>query len=575
MFAPAEIEQYVRPRGFFHKVADAQKPEAAQGSGIASYSSDRRYYKGSLEGKQLGGVWARCEFGFSLPVPDDMGIFEISGQRRMIVHEAIQDLGGMDLKAPMRLLFRTPTRVLLMNLNEIFNAAFMEFFMRGQPPTDVELQTAIDRWFVTSPNTQEAPETAVGIRDIQRMVYLRVAPTEENRRFHPSFWGVLDPSSTPQGNQVGLSYRMTKGAEIRGSVAVPGWNLFSDVVEDYGIAGCYTPRRMHLMRTGFAHSLPLVRFERPLVGNPGLAGRHLTTAIMNYRAYTGEDAIVISRSAAAKLTAIRRKRERFFTMSEPHLKVKEGDVILPGQEIAEIVDALNGQKSVVFARRIVFPSRIEWIKRVRTQTAGLPALRIDLMCRADVEVETGDKLFTRSAIKGVANVLDDDHMPVMPDGSPVEAVISPESVVSRRAMSTYWEMMANAYVRATGGTVDANHVAPSPTFREFVDRGYGKPVRLSLNGMALPQDTFCGPLYFLRNDNLARERVAAHEGTLVLNGMRLPVDDARTSGQKRDLAKGFAFLARDLGVNFAYSLRQNMHGQHAMGQLIKVLEGGE
>lgn len=574
MFAAAELEQHIRPRGFMMRVVDSTRVDPLP-TKVQGYLSDRKYYEATLEGKQFSGIWSKCTTKFSIPKPDGSGIFEINGQRRMIVHEGAIDMGSIDLWNRPKLLFRSPTRTLLMALNEIFNAAFMEFFMRGQPPMETELQNAIDNWFVTSTTTQEAPDTSVGIEDIQRMVYLRVPTDEPYRHFDKSMWNVLDPASTPQGDKVGLSFRLAKGAEIRGTVAVPGPSMFCDIVENYGIAGVYTPRRTHLMRTGFAHSMPLVRYERPLVGNPGLAGRHLRTAIMNYRAYTGEDAIVISKSAAEKLTAIRRKRERFFSMSEPHMLVKEGDVIGPGDIIAEVTDPITNEKKLMTARRIVFASRIEGIRQMRTVTAGLPALRTDLLCRAEITVETGDKLFTRGAIKGVANVLDDDHMPLMPDGNPIEAIISPESVVNRRAMSTYWEMMANAYVLGTGGSVNANHSNPSPSFSEFVNMGYGEPCRLRLNDEFLPEETFCGPLFFLRIDKLARENMAAHDGSTILNGMRLPVDQARMSGQKRDLAKGFAYLARDLGVNFAHSLKQNMHGQHAFRELVKVLEGGE
>jgi hypothetical protein len=251
----------------------------------------------------------------------------------------------------------------------------------------------------------------------------------------------------------------------------------------------------------------------------------------------------------------------------------EGDVISPGDAIAEINDALTGTKQTIKAKRIVYPSVIESIRKVVTQTAGMPALRIDVVCRAEVEAETGDKLFTRSAIKGVANVLDDDHMPVLPTGERVEAVISPESVINRRAMSTFWEMMANSYVLGTGNEVSGSHTNPRPSFQELVDMGYGKPCRLMFNDEPLPEETFCGPVFFIRIDKLARENMTAHDGTRILNGMRVPVDSARLSGQKRDLAKGFAFLARDLGVNFAHSLRHNMYGQFAMSQLAKVLEG--
>lgn len=575
MFSAATLESHIRPRGLTMKVTEIQ-PEALQTKvvGITSYSQDRKFYKAKVEGYLRDETHAQCEVEFSLPIPDAHGVFEISGARRYIAQEGIVDLAAFQLGQPLEFLFRPRTRVFLMALTEIFSGMFYEFFMRGQPPNSTEIQTAIDAWIRSSPMTQEVPDSGIGLESLKELVYLRVGGDSldtTERRFSERLWGRIDPASTPQGGKVNLAYRRAHGSEMQGSILKPGRSLFCTSTQMYGIAACLSPRRAHLIRSGIEHAMPLVAYENPLVGNAGIPGRHLRTAIMNLRAHAGEDAIVLSASAAEKMKAVRLYKEQVYGLGEIHMKVKEGDPVVPGQVLAEVTDPLEGVKAEVHARKSKYPCFVDKIRAVKTALSGIPAVRIDVHLRAEIPVETGDKLYTRAGQKGVARIVRDENMPVMPDGRIIEAIISPESVVGRRAMLVYWEMMANEYVRKTKEPVNADHVRPSPSFEEFVTLGYGDGVKLTYMGEELPEETFVGLTFFMRIDKLAREMLSCHDDKVTLNGLRLPVDSARVSGQKRDLAKALAMLGRGLQRNFTYSLIMNMFSQHAYTELTKVL----
>ena len=557
------------------KIAEVEPKEHLQTvAGITAWGFDRKFYHASVEGYLRDQTHAKCELDFSIPVPDQHGVFEIAGQRRYIAQEGLIDLGSYVPGRPPEFLFRPRTRVFLMALREIFSGMFYEFFMRGQPPNSVELQTAIDAWIKSSPMTQEVPDNGIGLESLKELVYLRVGSDgldTTHRQFSERLWGKIDPASTPQGGKVNLAFRRSRGSELQGSMLQAGNSLFCTTTATYGIAAKLSPRRVHLVRAGIEHAMPLVKFENPLVGAAGVPGRHLRTAIMNLRAHAGEDAVVISASAAEKMTAIRKYKEQVYGLGEIHMKVKEGDPVVPGQVLAEVVDPLDGQKTEVHARKTKYPCFVESLKAVRTAISGIPTVRVDVHLRADIPVETGDKLYARAGQKGVARVVKDEHMPVLPDGRIVEAIISPESVVGRRAMLVYWEMMANEYVRKTKEPVNADHLNPSPTFQEFVTLGYGDGVKLTYEGEPLNEETFVGLTFFMRVDKLAREMLSCHDDKPTLNGLKLPVDSAKVSGQKRDLAKALAMLGRGLKRNFTYSLVWNMFGGHAYRELTKVL----
>jgi hypothetical protein len=334
------------------------------------------------------------------------------------------------------------------------------------------------------------------------------------------------------------------------------------------------PRRTHITRSAYESHINLDTYEEPLVGNPGLSGRHLLTAIMRYGTLTGEDAIVISQSAADKMQSAQAIQESFFATGSFKLLVSEGDYITPDEVYAEVTDPITQQVTYNQPRRVKSKALVKQIRHYASSYFGVEATRVKLTCIASAPAATGDKVFTRGAIKGVLRVVPDEQMPRTASGELVEAIVSPESVVGRRAMSVYWEGMANKHVQG-GGKVLVDHFDPRPSFEEFVNMGYGDPEPLTLNGQPLPEQTWVAPIYFIRLDKIAREIVSVHYGAQAVNGMGLPIDSAQAAGQKRDFAKGASMIARGMTNILTEMITKDMKAPHALKELRKVLDIAE
>lgn len=576
----------IKPCGLTMEVVDSQQENLLESIGsIPVIGTDRRWYKGKVSGMIRNKEFKSCEIQFSIPTCVE-GVFTVGGLRRFIIPQGLIDVESYDITNHPTYFFRSRIDILVNALMGIFDLAFTDFFMSGNPPTDHDIQNRIDSWFKSSTETREAPNTRMGLDSIKEMVLLNV-PQEgldiTNRHFPDSLLGVIDPASTPAGEKVNIAYRMCKGAKLEDGEITKSDSIFCSTIYDHHLPVALCPRRTHLVRSAYENSIPLEEFEHPIVGNPGLKGRHLTTAVMNMGAYTGDDAIVFSETAAVKMRAVRSAIEQFYVLGSLHMFVKEGDVILPGAAIAESVDPITQEKEIFYARGIKAASVIDKIVGINSSYFNIKATRIKLLCSYVANVKCGDKVITRSAIKGVVRVLPDDMMPRLPDGRIVEAVVSPESIVNRRALSFYWEAMCTAYIldKVNEGmdleeakkTVLVDHFDPRPRFNELVEAGFGDDIRLTLNGAELPEKTFVGLSYFIRLDKIAAEIVSVHNGEPSLNGMRLPIDSAHFSGQKRDFAKGAAMKARGLKNTFNHLVKNNTHARFAYEELSKVLSG--
>jgi DNA-directed RNA polymerase beta subunit len=255
-------------------------------------------------------------------------------------------------------------------------------------------------------------------------------------------------------------------------------------------------------------------------------------------------------------------------------EVKEGDYINPDMVIAETTDPVTGEKTQVRPKKWKSTSQIKSIRIFRSTYFGVQASRVRISCIASAPAQSGDKVFTRGAIKGVVRVIPDEMMPKLENGETIEAIVSPDSVVGRRAMSVYWEGMANWYAEH-GGEVIVDHFKPEPSFKELVDRGYGDGDFLWLGGEKLPEKTWFAPIYFIRLDKISHQIVSFQNGEQPVNGIGLAVDKASAGGQKRDFAKGAAMVAKGMGNILETLIRDNLKAPHAIKELTKVLANAD
>jgi hypothetical protein len=564
MFEPRVLES-IRPKGLQMAVVELPTPEGQ--------TADRAFYIAKVGGKLRDGREKACEVRFSLPIPKN-GVFQVNDLRRFVVPQGLVNLHNYRIGGRLDYFFQPRSRVIFDALVMAFDKVFTEFFMTGELPLTTTLQNEIDGWFKTSPVTQEAPRNAVGMRSLWELVHLRIpkAGLDISERYFDERWlGKLDPASTPSGDKVNTAYRMVAGASIQGGILRPGNGLFCSTILEHHMPVALCPRRTHISRSAYESAITLETYEDPIVGKPGLHGRHLLTAIMRFGTLNGDDAIVISQSAATKLRSAQSIMESFHAVGSFKMLIGEGDDIVPDQPYAERTDPITQKVTLVVPRRVKSRSQIKHIHRFKSSYFGVDATRVRLTCISSALAATGDKVFTRGAIKGVIRVVPDEQMPVTANGETIEAIVSPESVVGRRAMSVYWEGMANKHAQK-GGQVLVDHFDPRPKFEEFVNMGYGDPEPLFIGGQKLSQPVWVAPIYYLRLDKIASQIVSVHSGGQALNGMRLPVDSAQAGGQKRDFAKGASMIARGMDDILHEMIRKDMRAPYALKELKKVLE---
>lgn len=563
--------------------------------------SDRVGFRVRAQGENMNGVMCACSFDMWLPSFTDGLSYEVGDRRRAVVMRAVPDL--MAPPGPGRgYVVQTRHDVFMSGLLECLVVGLDDFWRIGDPPAEGQIQQAIDRWLSTSRWTQVVEDSPLAIYDLASTIYL-VQPQDDVlrpslRRFPQSMRAVLDPSSTPASDRINSVYRVVHGTLISDGKLLSGGDKhrFCYSIEAVHLPVCLTPRRTHVARSAYCHSMRLLQRQKARVKPGPVHGCNLLAAIMNDPAFTGDDAIVISESAAKKMTAVKIVRERFFLDGTYRLLVKEGDAISPGDPIVEVegdfeksiwISKISKMKEAgedvtrlersgppiakKRARKIRWPGIVKKIEVIESSHLGSMMPRLTIEVELLLPVASGDKLITRSALKGVARVRPDEMMPKTEDGTPIEVLLSPESVVNRRAMGTLWEMMASTYVKRTGLPVVADHFEPRPSFKELVDLGYGEKVQLNVAGANLPEKTFIGVVHLLRVDKLAREALNYTVGLRRVTGHGTPVNDAKVCGQRMNPRKALALVGRGLGPVLRGILEVNAFGYHAFDEIKKAL----
>lgn len=388
------------------------------------------------------------------------------------------------------------------------------------------------------------------------------------REFDKSFWGRLDPSSTSQSSKINRVFRTVEDKE----------HSLCGSLNRNGIALRLLPRRSFLLRTAIERHLEQVVPEKFLVQNKQneLSGKNLMTALMDLGTTTFEDAIAVSQSAAVALTARRTIVQTWIGHQPLTILVKIGDFIPPRAPIARTLDRVE----TVQAEKIYYDAQLMEVQATPTTKFGCAAWRYKFVFESQVGVKTGDKISGRHGNKGIAWVIPDHDMPSYqdpkhPDIRPkIDICISPISVVKRRAMSLLYEMMLakKAIAENTTFELDAWDVPKELDFKKLVSEGWGDKDQLWLMGQKLPEETFIGPLGWIRLDKLAKEQVSAQAGPVMLNHLGIPIDSAKANGQKRDVSKGLAMYHRRLEKLLKWTIAENTLGVRYVENLVKVIE---
>jgi hypothetical protein len=287
------------------------------------------------------------------------------------------------------------------------------------------------------------------------------------RRAIPGF----DPVHTPENERAGLTRYLAEGWEIDDNGALvcttdaTPWGPSTSRIP-YRLHDA--PRRLMLGASLQARAVPLRESDVPMGAvefEEGWfpPGRNLRAVFSALGGWTHEDAIVLSRSAAEKLTAdlILRKRVLVPALAYYRLEVSmKGQRVNRGQLLArayldlyalgwrkheaEAYGAQDGWLEIALPGA-ESPADGELIEDVHIRTLRTPNWRASLLfkIRAVLPLGVGDKLATRHGIKGVVSqVREDKDMPDHPDGK-AEIVLSPVGLVRRGAMGQFREAAAN------------------------------------------------------------------------------------------------------------------------------------
>ncbi|MGB7722222.1 MAG: hypothetical protein WBL65_20145, partial [Bryobacteraceae bacterium] len=285
----------------------------------------------------------------------------------------------------------------------------------------------------------------------------------------------FDPVHTPENARAGLTRYLAQGWEIDDTGAlVPtgGTTVWGPSTSRIPYRLHNAPRRLMLGTSLQARAVPLLELDRPVGAAEGSdgwypPGRNLRVVFSALSGWTHEDAIVVSRSAAEKLTSEFVVAKRLLIPAVAYYKLEvqtRGDKVQRGQPMVRVyidlyalgwrkheAEALNASDGCleITVPDAQSPMDGELTEDVEIRTLRTPKWRASLVfkIRGIVPLGVGDKLATRHGIKGVVSqIREDEEMPEHPDGK-AEIVLSRVGVVRRGAMGQFWEA-------ASGNTMD-------------------------------------------------------------------------------------------------------------------------
>lgn len=496
-----------------------------------------------------------------LPTPEG-GVYDIDGTFKAIVLE-----GRRGVEYPVQpnrvgsIWVRNKDEVITELIGKALDATLVSA-AKGSPPAEQMGQEVIDRFFATSPLVRVVdPDKLLDMEMTKDTIHIDVSGSSldvEDRRIR-DWHGVVDPLTTPQGIKAMQTFRLSGGTEIVNGRIQRGQRLLSPVMERCLSSPENTnPTRLLITRSALAKHETLVRAEDPLVHHEDyesgeLQGIHLFTGIMGLR-HNYSDCVVISQSAAQKLSCYRRLTQTVTDTHPMQVLVKVGDNVSPDQPIVAINEGANdkGKPKIrqIHVRRLVTDARVVDLRRFETHVLGEPAEKIRLKFECVYVMGDGDKLTTRYGNKGVVRVIPDREMPEVRTREGwrrLEAAIHPLSMVKRRPHGLFREMMLNRLSLKRGEPIVIRHFGGGPSMRKLVGMKLGKKRKTRHRGRVLPEPVYAGPVYWLRLDMHAREQLAAMGHGKPLNFIGLNPDAGKVSGQRVNLGIATVMYSKGLG----------------------------
>lgn len=320
-------------------------------------------------------------------------------------------------------------------------------------------------------------------------------------------------------------------------------------------------------------------------------GRNLRVAYMPYKGYNFEDGIVISDTAAKKLTSSHMFREsvkaekdttildkkKLLAEMGPKIEKKVADkldddaVIKPGSHVVPgdiLIGAMKReyvtpeQKQVgLFSKKAIKPVRprpVMWEKDIEGTVSRVVkhGATTTVYVKADAPADVGDKIVGRHGNKGIiTRVLPDGEMPQTEDGRPAEVLLNPTGVPTRINLGQVLETAAGKIAEKTGKPYIVNNFDPKNKdytrnlMAELKKHGISDTEKMIDPQTGRTMDNvFIGNQYIYKLHHMADKKLSVRSRHAYDSNMT-PQKGGTTGGQAMDAMGLYALLAHNAREN--------------------------
>jgi len=482
-----------------------------------------------------------------ISVPKAFGrVYYFRGSTKCIIHRGLPAAGYKAHRGNLDYVnVQSPEQVLTSELKRIITIAVCN------DKSNEWCQYALDTWFNTSPLLRLVdPEKPLTIKSETNAILLDIGEDMTDREI-VNWEYRLDILSTTQNEKICRVFRLAAGAKVEDGRIIEGESLLSDINrENLVFPESNRPHRLLPMRPAFQTHEKLVKPEYPTITSNNyfgeLSGTHLTTAIMDL-GVNYDDAFVISESAAEKLDCYVVKKHDFELTGDYDLSIEESDVIGPRG-----FALLHDDRRMYLENR--YDAHIQEIKEFSTSRLGRTINIVRVRYSMIYHTKTGDKLTQRAGNKGILLIRADDKMPKNLNGDPIDIVMHPKSIISRRSMGIFREMMANLKYKGKHKAYD--HFSGEDTFRDLVKEGFGKKSKIL--DREVEREVFIAPLFWIRTSSHAIDKLAAVGDRKPKDFRGLNPDNGKTGGQRINMGIGNVLIAKGLGSMYQELMDKNV-----------------
>jgi len=397
----------------------------------------------------------------------------------------------------------------------------------GMFRTDI-VQAAVSQYLGGSPQSQLVENGGVHGKAIASKVALPIERWADINevKIDPSWHRIFCSIDTPQSSDCGKVVAWANGAGRNEDGSVRSGNSFwSETLAQNPWLVFQHEARWVIDAATMKQSVPLDNPEVPKVvpvdftGKHSVQGKHVLAAVMDYRGWTHEDGMVISKRMVKHFrTRITRTVRLRSSIEPPKLAIGAniGDIIHPNQFLG-VQRTLDGWE--VVTANIASSGIVKNVKHRKSVGAiGIEYL-MDIQIDVPLAVRRGDKLSGLHGNKGIVTlILPDDRMPLIEEGpyrgNHVDIIVSPNTIGKRKNVSMILEMMFNTYLEVKGEqSMKVDVKDPAFSFEHIGNKlesmGIPKNIMYSvrIGGNTLPNKVLIGPLFMMRLSHHAAEKL--------------------------------------------------------------------